>query len=718
MCLENPRASQPESRVDFSYAFAPPHRLTVCRPDSSDKTLLDVQPGSLRIAWTYDDLRRFPLGAYAFPRVDWEIIVQPQIDGHPFGRSTWSRAEGYLPVLDNTYLDSRGWVHLEVAGGEEAAIARVQVTNTGDRPHRFSLYCQRPGGLTGYNPAWVDPSAPADLLLAGWQDRADRVILLALGADEYAVPDANTVWPTWVVQPGETRTGWLVRPYRAYRPDLTALRAQDWAAALEAAKAEWRALLSRASRVEIPDPGVEHGFYACLADLFVMREPVAGGQIAPVPGTEVYRAPGAVEGGIVAIALDQVGLPEESVKGYQVCLEQQGADGDWDDPLGWGHLMWAVAGFKAWVVMEHYRLTGDRDYLAQVYPRLAAHSRWQEQQRARTRVLIGGEKPITYGLMPRGMGDCGLKDGDDLYGVFLPHNIWSVYADRIAVEAAEILGREEDLPELREIYQRGLADLLVALERGAIQEEGYRWIPGVPGKTSGSRWGALNALFPCRILSADHELISGTIRHLEAHLSPGGIPINTGWMTDGMWVAITLDNLAEAHLARGDGDAAAEYLYAVLNHGTPLYTWCEERGQEPGTSKTSGDRQHQWTPVAVVRAIRDCLVMEEGDGLHLALGTPRGWLASGKGLGIMGARTHFGPLSYSMRYDPAISQVRGWIAFPVTSGLAWAKLHIRLPGGHRVVKVNPESGATVLPSGDALEWRAPRGEVEFEAMLG
>ncbi len=136
----------------------------------------------------------------------------------------------------------------------------------------------------------------------------------------------------------------------------------------------------------------------------------------------------------------------------------------------------------------------------------------------------------------------------------------------------------------------------------------------MPGKTSGSRWGVLNALFPCGLLPPDHELITGTLRNIESQLSPGGIPVNTGWMADGMWVAITLDNMAEAHLARGKGDAAAEYLYATLNHGTPLYTWCEERGQEPGTTKITGDRQHLWTPVAVVRAVRDCLVWSTATG--------------------------------------------------------------------------------------------------------
>ncbi len=239
----------------------------------------------------------------------------------------------------------------------------------------------------------------------------------------------------------------------------------------------------------------------------------------------------------------------------------------------------------------------------------------------------------------------------------------------------------------------------------------------MPGKTSGSRWGALNALFPCGLLPPDHPLIEGTLRKIESQLSPGGIPINTGWMTDGMWVAITLDNIAAAHLARGNGDAAAEYLYATLNHGTPLYSWCEERGQQPGTDKISGDRQHLWTPVAVVRAVRDCLVMEQGDGLHLALGASRGWLASGEPMGVVNAPTHFGRVSYELRYDAESRRVSGSVSFPDHDALHWANLHIRLPGGLRVASVEAGSSATVLPGGVGLRWDNPRGIVNVVVAL-
>ena len=55
-------------KVDFSYAFATPHRITEGRPDSSDRTLLDLQAGSLRMVWTYEDLTRYPLATGTIPR--------------------------------------------------------------------------------------------------------------------------------------------------------------------------------------------------------------------------------------------------------------------------------------------------------------------------------------------------------------------------------------------------------------------------------------------------------------------------------------------------------------------------------------------------------------------------------------------------------------------------------------------------------------------------
>lgn len=116
MIPRNDKTGKP-MRVDFGYTFSTPHRLTAALPDSSDKTLLDVSPGFLRMAWTYGNLLDKPLAAFVTPRTDWEVRITPERDGQPFARSRWSRVDGWLPVLANTYEDAAATVRLEVAGG-------------------------------------------------------------------------------------------------------------------------------------------------------------------------------------------------------------------------------------------------------------------------------------------------------------------------------------------------------------------------------------------------------------------------------------------------------------------------------------------------------------------------------------------------------------------------------------------------------------------------
>jgi hypothetical protein len=238
----------------------------------------------------------------------------------------------------------------------------------------------------------------------------------------------------------------------------------------------------------------------------------------------------------------------------------------------------------------------------------------------------------------------------------------------------------------------------------------------VPSKETGGRWGALNASYPTGILNCKSDLINGTMRFINQNMSPGGLQMNTGWLKNGMWVAISLDNVAEINLTRNEGDDAAKILMSVLNHGTPLYTWCEERGPLPYTDTITGDRQHLWTPVAVVRYIRDALVMEDGDQLYLGRGIDRKWVASGKEVGIKNAPTRFGLYSYSSVYDAANRVIHGKIEFPAGSKTKTVWL-ARLPRGSYIKSVNTNSGAAILPDGSGLYWENTEGVKSFDAFV-
>ncbi len=702
--------------VNFSYSFGAPHRITLALPDNSNKTLFDVSEGTLSLAWTYDNLNYYPYASFRNVKHRWRVDVRPELNGKPFVSSHWNRLENYIPGLLNVYESDEVDLSLEAIGAEFATVVKINIRNKSNKTQHVRLACARPGNWDGYNLGWVDDTQPTDNLQAGWSAPADQVLILGTGADVYPLnPEKSTQMNMdWTIAPGEVRTGWLIRPYNSFKRDLDALRSENWQMQFDRGRRVWEDMRARSSRVIIPDKKVTEAYYANLADFFIMREPVGKGYIATVPGTDVYRSgPNPIESAIATVALTQAGLNKEAELGYRVSMDLQAEDGDWNEPGGWTHLMWAATGFKAWAVIEYYFNTRDKAFLEKRYPQMLAASRWQNRMRQRTKkTTSSGERELTYGLMPVGMGDGGLMNDNNYYGIFFTHNIWAVYADSLAYLAAKTLGREDEARELRDIYSAAKTDLLASMRRGAIVEpDGTRWLSSMPGKVTGSSWGLINTISPTRLLQPFDELIDNTLARVEKKQSPGGLPLHTGWMVDGMWVAITMNDFAQVHLARGESDLANAYLYAALNHGTPLYTWCEERGQFPGTLQISGDMQHLWTPVAMARFIRDMLLTEDDETLRLARGIARGWLVSGEPVGIESGSTWFGRISYEIRYDKSRSRLVGKIQYPENAPPVRTILHCPLPEGMQLTKT---SAGKLLPDRSGVLFAEGKGTVNFE----
>ena len=120
-----------------------------------------------------------------------------------------------------------------------------------------------------------------------------------------------------------------------------------------------------------------------------------------------------------------------------------------------------------------------------------------------------------------------------------------------------------------------------------------------------------------------------------------------------------------------------------------------------------------FSPVAVVRCLRDMLVMEDGDGLRLSLGADRAWLASGAPLGVAGVSTHFGDVSYIVQRDRDTNHLRGWIQLINRAQPAWVSLHLRLPGMPLLYGLRANPRAAVL-QGEELRWAHPEYRLEFE----
>lgn len=724
-----------KDKVDFSYAFAPPHRITLSAPSGSVKILTDVSSGSLDFSRSWRDLTESVYNVWQSPAVECRLGVMLFADGEKAVFEKWYRAKGGIPefVIEGA---AKGVVfRLSGIAGGDGAVIKFQMHAPDGKAHTVMLAAAHKTGWVISNPAWVDGKDPNYLTCMQGQ-KADRIIAAVYGADRCPVSHdekadrvyipmsdmgninsakssgfspQKSVTAVFELKEDALRTGYLFMPFEKYLSlDKNEMQNADYEGRYDAARSLWDRYLKAHCSIRIPDEDMSDAFYASFADLFVMRERLLKDrdEYSVTCGTEVYRSPNDGEPTIAARVFDRMGYSKEFEQDMVVHLGGMGDDGDWNTPRGWAMKMWLAAGFKAKMAYEHYRLTEDKAFLNAIYPFMKKNSCWQRKMRLST---LGDPDPSCRGLMPRGMGDCGLMENGDYFGVFYAHNCYALTADLYTRKAALQLGLESDAKELDLWISEASQALRESIEREAVYENGAPHIPSGPkAKENTSSFGAL-ASFEAGLFGFDSSLISGTLKWLENHISEGGLPVGLGWIKDGLWVAIALDNISSVYLRAGHGDQAVRYLYPVVNHASPFITWCEERGTEKNSTLKTGDMQHLWTPAALCEYMLDALCLTTDDGLRLASGIPRLWLDIGKTVGVSDMRVPGGKLTYAMTRESA-----GIVTLTVQTNGNSRRIEaaLRLPegGDRKIAGVSSQGCAVKVRADDQMLEIVPSAE--------
>ena len=123
---------------------------------------MDVHADHLGMGWTYGNLLSVPALSYMPLSSNWRANVWSEIDGRKLGKGSYCRAEGFLPVLTNTYNAAEGTVRIEIVGGATAAIARIEAHNTDSKRHRFNVVFSVSSGSFGEVPGYVVDGEPLD----------------------------------------------------------------------------------------------------------------------------------------------------------------------------------------------------------------------------------------------------------------------------------------------------------------------------------------------------------------------------------------------------------------------------------------------------------------------------------------------------------------------------------------------------------------------------
>lgn len=481
---------------------------------------------------------------------------------------------------------------------------------------------------------------------------------------------------------GEAHELVLAVPLGTPADDQT-LRALSFETQLQQVIGYWRDYLAAGSRVELPDPILADLQRAVRTHVAIStsKDPASGLYVVPA-ATYFYGACGNEACWQIRM-LDLMGHHAQAEAYLETFLRTQGAkaldglfhsaDGalqgynlDEGEPQVSGFNYNLDHGVIMETLAEHYRLSGDREWLERVAPNLVAACEMIIRERATTmRHEPDGAPVLEYGLLPAGH----LEDNKEWRHWFAVNAHAFNGMSRIAAVLAEI-----DHPAAAQLAAEAAAyrtDIRAAAERAMRNAPVVRLldgsaVPHVPTRTGirGREWGWFReaAYGALHLLEGEvwepHEEQAGwVLRDLEDNLFVSrewGRPVDLErcWFSQGgITIQPNLTDLALDYLRRGQPEHAIRAFYN--NIATSLYpdvrVFTEhpviELGHGVGPFYKSSDESKAliW--------LRELLIHEEGQVLQLLAGMPRAWFAPGKRVAIHGAATHFGPLSLQTEAD-------------------------------------------------------------------
>jgi hypothetical protein len=401
----------------------------------------------------------------------------------------------------------------------------------------------------------------------------------------------------------------------------------------------WRTLALPYDRLEIPDLGVQALLDSSIRNIYQARE-IKKGLPAFQVGPTCYRGLWVVDGSFLLEAMTYLGRADETRDGVKYLMSFQREDGSF--MLMDAH--WKETGIALWAITRHARLTGDKNWLREAWPRVERGFAFIRKMRAMPAAAAPNAR-----LIPDGFSDGGLADKVPEY----TNIYWTLAGLRAAVEAARWLGKAEQADNWQKEYDDFLQTFRRAAQRDTRTDaHGNHYVPirmqfdeKVPPQKA--QWAFLHSLFPGKVFSPNDPLVQGNLAMLEA-VEQQGLVQDTGWLKDGIWTYFG-SFYAHAWLWLGEGDKAARTLYAFGNHASPLLAWREEQMPVGQGDQVVGDMPHNWASAEFIRLVRHSLILERGNELHLFEAMPAKWVRPGAVTRVRDIATEFGPLSFEFR---------------------------------------------------------------------
>ncbi|MBM3473748.1 MAG: hypothetical protein FJX75_10810 [Armatimonadetes bacterium] len=524
------------------------------------------------------------------------------------------------------------------------ASASVRNLTAQPQPARIAVQLQAAG-----TPLALVPGAPGEAMAEG---RVRAVVQAKSG--EVRVDGGGTLAVSWDLPPLTSQEVTFYLPYRGLAPGSPEAEWLHEAQGIDqlAFTYDWWARFLRPDRplVVIPEAKVRDTYFASLAYTFIGRD---AGRVHA--GEGFYDGFFLRDGAYQVWALEAAGFLDEARVSALDFLNFQKPNGQFESQGG----EFDGNGQALWQLVRHYAMTHDEAYLRQVYPAIRRSMEWLTQALKRA---PGDPDAAFAGVLPKSWADGEALPQSNYHVV--GYDVWNLRGAECAVRAAEALGETQDAAAWRSLAEQYRADLL-----RLIRQTGAPDLPPTL-ELAGTDWGNLECIYPTPLLPPFDRRVSATFAQARKTFTEGTIR----WCPDTQQVIHPYMStfITNSDIIRGAQGRAVEGLYAFLLHST------SDHGLPEGVyypSRTAwGDTvPHLWAAAQYVLLVRNMLVREWQDELHLASAVPDHWLAPGQEVAFLEAPTTFGRAGIRVQAEADRSRV--WVTAPRAEGLRRVVVH-------------------------------------------
>jgi hypothetical protein len=392
----------------------------------------------------------------------------------------------------------------------------------------------------------------------------------------------------------------------------------------------WAKVVGQGMQISLPEQKPVDTFYASLVYDLIARDHIGDDYIQTVNKLH-YHEFYLRDGADIVHSYDVTGYPEIAEQDLRFFAKSQKPDGNFLSQSqqydGWGEAVWGYS--------QHYHITRDKAFAEWALPQIDRAVDWLKQARAADPLHI--------------MPASDVRDNEFVPGHLTGYNFLALSGLKLAIQMAGETGHAELAGKWQQEYDDYRPAFFKVLDERTKEDNGYI-PPALDGQKGGYDWGNMLAVVPEPTLEPQDPRVTVTLKATQAKYAEGIMTYADG---EFLHHYLTIKNTL-TEVVRGDQEQAVRELYALLLHTSSTQAGFEFAILPWGNRDfTDNLAPHGWFAAEYRTLLRNMMVREEGDQLHLLSVVSPEWIGKDKTIAVSDAPTSFGKVEFKLAQPSA-----------------------------------------------------------------